>query len=128
MIRFRHKGDLKLTTKFFNAVSGGKYLDHVLNKYGALGVEALAANTPKDSGKTAASWVYRIERYSDGNISIAFDNTNVVKDWFNVAINLQLGHGTKNGGWVSGVDYINPALTPIFQQLADSAWAEVTRN
>lgn len=128
MVRFRHKGDLRLTTKFFNALSDGKYLDHVLNKYGARGVEALAANTPKDSGKTASSWIYEVEKYSDGNINIVFSNTNVVHDWFNVAIHLQFGHGTRNGGWVEGIDYINPALEPIFKKMADDAWAEVTKN
>lgn len=128
MIYFRHKGDLKKTTKFFDKITGGKYLDSILNKYGMKGVLALSANTPRDSGTTAASWDYEIQKYSDGNIAIAWTNSNVNDGWFNVAMYLQLGHGTRNGGWVEGIDYINPALRPVFEQLADDAWAEVTGN
>lgn len=128
MIRFRHSGDFKKTTKFFDFITAGKYLDHVLNKYGQLGVEALRDATPKDTGKTADSWVYEVERYDDGNVCVRWSNTNVNKDWFNVAIYLQFGHGTKNGGWVEGIDYINPALRPIFNELAEDAWLEVTKN
>ena len=128
MIYFRHKGDLKKTTKFFDKITGGKYLDSILNKYGMKGVLALSANTPRDSGTTAASWDYEIQKYSDGNIAIAWTNSNVNDGWFNVAMYLQFGHGTRNGGWVEGIDYINPALRPVFEQLADDAWAEVTGN
>ena len=128
MIRFRHKGDLSLTTKFFDKVTKGRYLDSILNKYGKRGVDALAASTPKDTGLTAASWNYEISRYDDGNVSIVWTNSNMSRDWFNVALYLQYGHGTRNGGWVEGIDYINPALRPIFEQMADEAWMEVTRS
>ena len=128
MIRFRHKGDFNLTTKFFDKITKGQYLDSILNKYGKMGVDALAASTPKDTGLTSASWNYEVSRYDDGNISIVWTNSNMSHDWFNVALYLQYGHGTRNGGWVEGIDYINPALRPIFEQMADEAWMEVTRS
>lgn len=128
MIRFRHKGDFKITTRFFDKVTKGKYIDSILNKYGRQGVDALSAATPKDTGTTAASWNYEINRYDDGNASIVWTNSNMSKDWFNVALYLQYGHGTRNGGWVEGIDYINPALEPIFKRLAEEAWMEVTNS
>lgn len=127
MIRFRQTGDFSKTTKFFDYVSNGKYLDNILNKYGQKGVLALAAGTPKDTGLTASSWTYEIHRYQDGNIQIVWKNSNVNNDWFNVAMYLQYGHGTRNGGWVEGIDYINPAMRPIFDGIAEDAWWEVTR-
>ena len=102
----------------------GNYLK-VLDKYGQAGVAALASATPVDSGITAASWYYTIERGS-GTTSISFGNTNV-NDGVSIAIILQYGHGTGTGGWVQGRDYINPAIQPIFDKLADDAWREVTR-
>lgn len=128
MIRFRHKGDFKITTKFFDRMTGGKYLDQLFSKYGQKGVDLLAAATPKDSGKTAASWNYEVSRYGDGNVAIVWTNSNANNGWFNVALYLQYGHGTRNGGWVEGIDYINPALRPVFEQLAEEAWVEVTKD
>ena len=128
MIRFRHKGDFSKTTKFFDKMTGGKYIDDILDKYGRLGVQALSAATPKDTGVTAASWDYEVSRYGDGNVAITWINSNVNEGWFNVALYLQYGHGTRNGGWVEGIDYINPALRPVFEQFADEAWAEVTES
>ena len=99
----------------------------ILDKYGQAGVDALASATPKDSGLTAASWYY--EYYMDGDtIVIEWNNSNVVKGYFNVAMRLQTGHGTGTGGYVTGIDYINPALRPIFDKLADDAWAEVVKS
>lgn len=128
MVRFKHKGDFKITQKFFDKITGGRYLDAVLSKYGQKGIDALASATPTDSGLTASSWGFEVQRFSDGNARIIWTNSNVQKGWFNVAINLQYGHGTRNGGWVEGRDYINPAIRPIFDQIAEDAWREVTKN
>ena len=96
-----------------------------LQKYGEEGVNALAAATPKDSGKTAASWRYEITG-GRGKASITWCNDNV-NDGVNIAVILQYGHGTGTGGYVQGTDYINPALKPVFEEIADEAWKELTR-
>ena len=95
-----------------------------LDSYGVKGVEALRNATPKDTGLTANSWSYKIEK-SNNNITISFENSNI-NDGVPIAIILQYGHGTRNGGWVEGYDYINPAIRPIFDELAKAAWKEVT--
>lgn len=100
-------------------------LNSILNKYGRRGVEVLSRATPKDSGKTSSSWSYEIERTSDGAV-IYWNNSNVNKG-VSIALILQYGHGTGTGGYVQGRDYINPALQPIFDDLADSAWKEVRK-
>lgn len=124
-IEFKCTGDLKKTSEFLKEIK--KFgIDSVLNKYGQRGVEALAAATPKDTGKTASSWSYEITKNKDST-TITWKNSNVNKG-VNIAILLQYGHGTGTGGWVEGVDYINPALKPIFQQMADDAWEEITRR
>lgn len=129
MVSITHKGDFKVTTKFLNAISDGKYITDILHKYGKLGVEALAANTPKDTGKTAASWTYAIHYPQKDVIEIAWYNSNMVyeNNEVSVAVLLQYGHATRNGGWVEGRDYINPAIRPIFDKLADDAWKEVIK-
>lgn len=123
MIRFKHKGDFKHTEHFFKVVTERSYL-RTLEKYGQAGVEALASATPVDTGKTASSWSYEIVQTS-GGFSIFWHNSNVNKG-VNIAVILQYGHGTGTGGYVSGVDYINPAIRPIFENIADSAWKEIT--
>ena len=100
-------------------------IETVLNKYGAKGVQALASATPVDSGRTASSWGYEIERDGSG-WSIHWTNDNINQN-VNIAVILQYGHGTGTGGYVAGRDYINPAIAPIFQEIADEAWKEVTR-
>ena len=90
-----------------------------------MGVDALAAATPVDSGKTAASWTYEI-RNEGGSIALGWNNGNVSNGWFNVALMLQMGHGTRNGGYVAGRDYINPALRGVFDQFIEEIWREVT--
>lgn len=119
-----YKGDLKKTKAFLEK---GKKMNYrgVLDRYGKAGVDALTAATPIDSGLTASSWVYDIE-ISDTGSRVIWSNTNVVDGWCNVAIMLQYGHATRNGGYVEGIDYINPALRQVFQELADAAWKEVT--
>lgn len=98
-------------------------LRSVLDKYGRLGVEALSKATPVDTGKTADSWSYEIEKTREG-YTIGWKNSNV-NHGVSIALILQYGHGTGTGGYVQGIDYINPAMQKVFQELADDAWKEV---
>lgn len=122
-IRVKHRGNFKNTESFFRKVSEARYL-RILEKYGREGVEALASATPVRTGKTAASWSYEIAQTS-GGYSITWNNSNV-NNGVNIALILQYGHGTGTGGYVEGIDYINPALRPIFDNIADSAWKEIS--
>lgn len=124
-IVFKHKGNLKKTTKFLERTLKGDYLKN-LDKFGREGVAALALATPVDTGKTSASWDYRIEKTNSGT-KIIWTNSNV-NNGVNIAIILQYGHGTNHGGYVQGRDYINPAIRPIFDKIADNAWKEVTKE
>lgn len=124
-IVFKHKGNLKKTTKFLERTLKGDYLKN-LDKFGREGVAALALATPVDTGKTAESWDYRIEKTNFGT-KIIWTNSNV-NNGVNIAIILQYGHGTNHGGYVQGRDYINPAIRPIFDKIADNAWKEVTKE
>lgn len=108
--------------KFLTSMKSKKYLS-ILENYGAQGVAALSAATPVDSGKTANSWSYKVDIQSD-HASIYFENSNI-NDGVNIAVILQYGHGTGTGGYVAGRDYINPALQPVFDNIADAAWKEV---
>lgn len=125
MIKFKHKGDFSKTEKFFNSVLNRDYLN-VLSGYGKEGVQILAEATPKRTGLTAASWTYEITQTASGEISISFLNTNI-QNGENIAIILDVGHGTKRGGWVKGRHYIDPAIQPVFDRMAEAAWKEVTR-
>ena len=125
MIKFIHRGDLSPTMGFLKSALKRKYMRN-FDKYGRMGVDALSKATPVDTGKTAASWTYEIQETGSG-ISIVWSNTNVNKGE-NIAILLQYGHGTRSGGYVAGRDYINPALRPIFEEIAEKAWKEVTRK
>lgn len=124
MIRFRQKGDFSKLNSFFEKVKEAVHLGD-LDKYGREGVAALASATPIDTGKTASSWSYEIIR-KNGSAMISFNNSNI-QNGVPIAIILQYGHGTRNGGWVQGRDYINPAIRPIFDKIADNAWKEVTK-
>ena len=106
MIRFRHKGDFSRTTRFLERAKEAVRIGD-LDKYGREGVAALASATPIDSGQTANSWYYKIEN-RNGTAKITF-------------------YGTRNGGWVQGRDYINPAIQPIFDKIAEQAWKGVTK-
>lgn len=122
MIKVKLKGDFKNTEKFFDGVRyklPGR-IRSVLNNYGRQGVAALQAGTPKDSGETANSW-----NYETFNLGVAWYNNNVTSNGTPIAILLQHGHGTRNGGYVQGRDYINPALRPIFDEIANNCWKEV---
>lgn len=123
MVTFKHRGDFRNIERFFNKVRGRSYLN-VLEKYGQLGVQVLEEATPKGSGETAKSWVYEIERTRDCTI-IGFLNTRE-NDGVNIAILLRFGHGTGTGGFVVGRNFIDPAIQPVFDDLANSIWKEVT--
>lgn len=124
MIKIVAKGSFRKTNKFFNKLLKLDYKT-ILDKYGRRGVSELRKNTPIDSGLTADSWDYEIQNES-GKISLVFKNSNIV-DGVNIAIILQYGHGTGTGGYVEGIDYINPALEDIFNKIAEEAWKEVTK-
>lgn len=123
MITFRQKGDFSKLTRFLEKAKHAVKLGD-LDKYGREGVAALASATPVDSGLTANSWYYEIEN-QNGSATISFYNSNVNKG-VPIAIILQYGHGTRNGGWVQGRDYINPTIQPVFDKIAEAAWKEVT--
>lgn len=123
MIKFTHKGDFSKTTRFLERAKNVVKLGE-LDKYGRAGVAALSSATPVDSGETASSWYYEIKR-QNGRVSIIFKNSNV-NQGVSIAIILQYGHATGTGGWVEGRDYINPAIQPIFDEIANNAWKEVT--
>ena len=123
VVQMSEKGDFKKTFKFLKAMQEKKFLSN-LNKYGERGVQLLSENTPRDTGLTASSWYYKIE--DDGEtLTLTWYNSNVKKDYFNVALMLQYGHATKNGGWIEGIDYINPALKPLFDEMENDIWEEV---
>mgnify|MGYP003288330426 CR=1 FL=1 len=124
MITFKHHGDFSKLTNYFERVKDVLNIG-ILDKYGREGVAALAAATPKDTGETANSWYYKTE-YENGNVKISFHNSNI-QNGVPIAIILQYGHGTRNGGWVQGRDYINPAVQPIFDRILNEAWEEVTK-
>lgn len=125
MITINHYGDFKKLTNFLEKMK--RMFDvSMLDKYGREGVAALSAATPVDSGKTASSWVYEIKDIKDG-VALTFNNTNI-QNGVPIAIILQYGHGTNHGGWVEGRDYINPAIQPVFDKIANEAWKEVTRR
>lgn len=100
-------------------------MNNILDKYGKQGVSALSSATPVDSGLTANSWRYEIETKGD-QTTIYWSNSNINKG-VNIAVILQYGHGTRNGGYVVGRDYINPAMRPIFDSIANEAWKEVAK-
>ena len=122
MITFTSRGDFSKTFNFLKRASDFK-ARNILEKYGELGVKALAENTPKDTGETAKAWSYEIQNGSDG-ASIVWSNSNV-NDGVPIAILLRFGHGTGTGGYVQGIDYISPAIRPLFNDFADSLWKEL---
>lgn len=125
MITFSSKGDFKKLTGYLERIKESINIG-ALDKYGREGVRLLSMHTPKDTGSTAESWEYKIE-HEDGTASLQFYNTNV-KNGLNIAVIVQYGHGTKDGGWVEGIDYINPAIQPLFNKIANDAWKEVTKT
>ena len=124
MIKFRQKGDFSKLTKFLDKAKQKVNLGD-LDKYGREGVAALKSATPVDSGLTSESWYYEIERTA-GSTNIVFKNRNI-QNGVPIAVILQYGHGTGNGGWVEGRDYINPAIQPVFDKIVNDAWKEVIK-
>ena len=125
MITFKQHGDFRNLTNFLERAKEPFTLS-ILDDYGQEGVAALASATPIDSGNTANSWYYKIYR-DNSSVSITFYNSNI-QNGVPIAIILQYGHGTNHGGWVEGRDYINPAIQPVFDKIANEAWKEVTRR
>ena len=124
MITFTQKGDFSKLDSYLNNLKG-LFGRSDLDEYGRMGVEALSSATPYDSGNTAGSWYYKIER--NGNqVSLEFCNSNINKG-VQIAIILQYGHGTGTGGWIEGRDYINPAIQPVFDEIANELWKEVCK-
>lgn len=125
MITFQQKGDFSKLTKIFERMAHAVRMSD-LDRFGREGVEALSSATPVDTGLTASSWNYEVI-YSENGARISFTNSNI-QNGVPIAIILQYGHATRNGGWVEGRDYINPAIQPIFDRIANEAWREVTRD
>jgi len=124
MIKVKCTGDFKNTTKFLERAQKMSVTE-ILNRYGKEGVKALAAATPKDTGETASKWNYEITTgRNKSSVTWTNDSQN---DGVPIVILIQYGHGTKNGGYVSGVDFINPAIKGVMDRLADSIWKEVTK-
>lgn len=123
MITFRQKGDFSKFNKYLERLKEAVKLGD-LNKYGRQGVQALSSATPIESGETSNSWYYKINRTKE-SVAITFHNSNI-QNGVPIAIILQYGHGTGTGGYVEGRDYINPAIQPIFDRIAEDAWKEVT--
>lgn len=124
MITLRHKGDFSKIDRYLESVKEAARIG-ILDKYGKEGVTALASATPVESGTTAGSWFYTIER-QNGSAAIIFNNSHINKG-VPIAIILQYGHGTGTGGYVQGRDYINPAIRPVFDKILEDAWREVTK-
>jgi hypothetical protein len=125
MIRLTSSGSFSKSEAYLKRMAKGDFYQS-LERYGEQGRKALAAATPTRTGLAGASWAYRIER-KGRTVGITWYNTNV-ENGFNVAISLQYGYGTGTGGYVAGRDYINPALKPIFDQIEQAVWREVTRG
>lgn len=125
MIKISAKGDWSRTNSFLeralNIIKLGE-----LDKYGREGVEVLAAATPEDTGKTASSWYYKVSRTRAG-AKIEWLNSSQ-NQGIPIVILLQYGHGFQNGGYVQGIDFINPALEPVFEEIANNAWKELTNG
>lgn len=124
MISISHSGNFNNIERFLEKMKKRDVI-RVLNNYGKMGVDYLSNNTPIDSGETASSWSYEID-LKNGRYMIYWSNSNV-NQGVNIAIILQYGHVTKNGGYVQGIDYINPALAKVFEQMANELWEEVVR-
>lgn len=124
MITFKHKGNFNNTERFLTRAQKADFY-RTLDKYGQIGVSALASTTPIDTGLTASSWEYKVSHSGDRKYHyISWSNTHLV-DNVSIAIILQYGHGTKSGTFVQGRDYINPAMWSLFDQIADGIWEEV---
>ena len=125
MIKIEQKGNFSKSTNFLKNLTKSKFTKD-LDKFGRKGVEALKSVTPIDTGLTANSWYYEIIEEKNST-KINFCNSNI-QNGVPIAVILQYGHRPRNGGWVEGRDYINPAIQPIFDAIANNAWKEVTKH
>jgi hypothetical protein len=125
MIKATSPGSFEKTTKYLERLKSGDMFSN-LESYGRRGVDALASATPRESGKTAQSWGYQVNR-GKNKVSISWFNTHVV-DGVNIAVIIQYGHGTGTGGYVQGTEYINPAIRPIFDEIVNDVWRQVTNG
>ena len=125
LVSVTHSGSFKNVERFFKRMLK-RDIYKALDFYGQKGVEALSAATPVDTGLTAASWKYEIQE-ANGSYSLVWTNSNIANNGMPIVLLLQYGHGTKSGGYVKGIDFINPALKPVFDSIAEVLWKEVTR-
>ena len=125
MVELKTSGDFNKTFKYLQKLNDVTKND-ILDRYGRIGVDALKLATPKDTGNTAESWGYKIVK-GNNSIKLVFTNSNKTSTGTPIVILLQYGHGTGSGGYVYGRDFINPALQPVFEKLADEIWEEVKR-
>lgn len=119
------KGDFSKTWRFLKRLREKRFYDKVA-QYGQMGVDALRDATPKDTGLTADSWGYEIHK-TNNSLTISWTNSNNNHGVY-IAVLIQYGHATRNGGFVQGRDYINPAMRPIFDKIASELWMEVTSD
>jgi len=126
VVSFKHRGSFKNMEKFLKGYSSDKLLN-VLHGYGNQGVSALASATPIDSGESASSWSYRVS-VSRGSFFIIWENSSVTSSGTPIVILLQYGHGTRDGGFVQGKDFINPAIKPVMDRIAEDVWREVAQR
>lgn len=126
MIRVKNTGNFEKTLTFFERILNFNYLS-ILNEYGKKGVSALIAYTPKDSGETASSWTYSITK-KNGSLLLSWNNSVLTEEGTPIAILIQYGHATKNGGFLIGQDFINPALKPVFEQMTNELWGRLTNG
>lgn len=124
MFSVKSTGDFSKATTYLTKLTKGVNVEQILDKYGREGVQLLSSATPVDTGLTAKSWHYKITAKA-GRYELQFYNSNI-QNGVPIAIILQYGHGTGTGGWVQGIDYINPALRPLFDKITDEIWREVT--
>jgi len=122
-IKISVNGDLRHTKSFLVKALKPNW-QSILARYGEIGVRALANATPKDTGATSEQWGFEISK-TQNSITIFWTNSHVEKGWANIAILLQYGHATRNGGYVEGRDYINPAIRPVFDKMAKDMWGEI---
>lgn len=123
MVKINHRGNFSKTYKILNEKKNVSVYS-ILDRYGRIGVSELSAATPVDTGLTAASWDYRIDRDRNG-MKLVFTNSNI-QNGICIAVLLEYGHATRNGGWVEGREYIGPAIEPVFNKIADEVWKEVS--
>lgn len=125
MVKLSTSGDFKKLTKFLNGLTFDQHIEHILKEYGEKGVEALRAATPKNTGKTSESWDFKVY-VGDTSASITWTNSNL-NEGVPIALMIQYGHAMPQGTYVQGIDYINPAMKPIFEEITEKVWKEVSK-